>query len=101
MLQFDSNIFQGFLFVVWFFPSDESFNLILILLLYRDRELRNIHLRPELKGIGVRIEDDILITEEIVRGKDGKCTKKLSCEVLSSDCPKTIDELETLMNSTL
>ena len=60
-----------------------------------------MYVRPELQGIGVRIEDDILITEKIVTGDDGKCTKQLSCEVLSSDCPKTIAELETLMNSNL
>jgi len=36
------------------------------------------------QGIGIRIEDDVLVT------KDG-------CEVLSKDAPKTIDEIESLM----
>ena len=36
------------------------------------------------RGIGIRIEDDVLIT------KDG-------CEILTDDVPKTIDEIEALM----
>lgn len=36
------------------------------------------------QGIGIRIEDDVLVT------KDG-------CEVLSKDAPKTIEEIESLM----
>jgi Xaa-Pro aminopeptidase len=36
------------------------------------------------QGIGIRIEDDVLVT------KDGH-------EVLTSDAPKEIDEIETLM----
>ncbi|MCP4325516.1 MAG: Xaa-Pro aminopeptidase [Alteromonadales bacterium] len=39
------------------------------------------------KGIGVRIEDDLLVTESGV-------------EVLSADVPKTIDEIEALMADT-
>ncbi len=39
---------------------------------------------PE-EGIGIRIEDDVLITET-------------GCEVLSEDIPKEIEEIETLMN---
>ena len=36
------------------------------------------------RGIGVRIEDDVLIT-------------KTGCEVLSQNVPKTIDAIEALM----
>ena len=50
-----------------------------------------------MKGIGVRIEDDILITEKDVIDEDGKCDKQLSCEVLSSKCPKSIEELEVIL----
>lgn len=38
------------------------------------------------RGIGIRIEDDVLVT------KDG-------CEVLTDDVPKTVDAIETLMAS--
>ncbi|MBI3724380.1 aminopeptidase P N-terminal domain-containing protein, partial [bacterium] len=38
---------------------------------------------PEFRGIGVRIEDDVLVTSS-------------ACEVLSSSVPKEIDELEAL-----
>ena len=41
-------------------------------------------------GLGVRIEDDILITK-------GVNANQLSCEVLSKDCPKNINEIEDLM----
>ena len=58
-----------------------------------------MYVRQELKGIGVRIEDDILITENFVTRNDGKRAKKLSCEVLSAGCAKTVDDLEKLMNS--
>ena len=64
---------------------------------FRFRTLRHLKVPNELKGIGVRIEDDILITEKNVHTKDGKCAKQLSCEVLSSSCPKKISELEALM----
>ena len=41
---------------------------------------------PEYRGIGVRIEDDVLVTA------DGH-------EVLTRDCPKEIAELEKLVGS--
>ena len=40
---------------------------------------------PRWRGIGIRIEDDVLVTES-------------GCEVLTADAPKTIEEIETLMN---
>ena len=43
-------------------------------------------LKPELRGLGFRIEDDILITKE-------------GAEVLSHKVPKETEELEELMNS--
>ena len=66
---------------------------------FRFRNLRHLKVPNELKGVGVRIEDDILITEKNVSTKDGKCAKQLSCEVLSSACPKKIADLECLMVS--
>ena len=38
------------------------------------------------RGIGIRIEDDVLITES-------------GCEVLSQRVPKTADEIEALMRA--
>ena len=40
---------------------------------------------PKYLGIAVRIEDDILLTES-------------GCEVLTAQVPKTIEEIEQLMN---
>ena len=65
-------------------------------LYFRNKELRHLKVQDELKGIGVRIEDDILITEKLLQRNDGKPVKELSCEVLSSGCPKTISDLESL-----
>ena len=41
-------------------------------------------------GLGVRIEDDILITK-------GTLPNQLSCEILSKDCPKSVKDIEELM----
>ena len=45
--------------------------------------------RSEFAGIGVRIEDDVLITSQGIN--------KLSCKVLSDKCPKTVEQIEKLM----
>lgn len=49
-----------------------------------DTKVGNRTVAKKWQGIGIRIEDDVLVT------KDG-------CEVLSKDAPKTIDEIESLM----
>lgn len=46
----------------------------------------NTDVEPKWRGIGIRIEDDVLIT------KDG-------CEILTGQVPKTVDEIEALMAS--
>ena len=48
----------------------------------------DINVPKEYSGIGVRIEDDVLITE------DGPV-------VLTEMCPKTIDEIESIVGSAL
>lgn len=41
---------------------------------------------PQWRGIGIRIEDDVLVTDK-------------ACEVLSADLPKTADEIEAFMGA--
>ena len=53
--------------------------------LYVDEDTENVP--PEYLGIGVRIEDDILVTET-------------GCEVITGGVPKEIDAVEELVNST-
>ena len=53
--------------------------------LYVDEDTENVP--PEYLGIGVRIEDDILVTET-------------GCEVITGGVPKEINEVEELVNST-
>lgn len=43
----------------------------------------------EFRGIGVRIEDDLLVVSQ---------NEKLTCEVLSEACPKKVEDIEALMN---
>ena len=42
------------------------------------------------KSASGRIEDDILITK-------GTLPSQLSCEILSKDCPKSVKDIEELM----
>ena len=50
--------------------------------LYINSDSENVN--PKYLGIGIRIEDDVLVTES-------------GCEVLTAKVPKTIDEIEALM----
>ncbi len=52
--------------------------------IYIPRIEANNHVPKKFQGIGIRVEDDVLIT------KDG-------CEVLTSDVPKDADEIEAVM----
>ena len=45
----------------------------------------------DLLGIGVRLEDDILIS----RNED----RTTGCEVLTESCPKSLQDIEELMNA--
>ena len=53
------------------------------------RHLRPSKLSPDLLGVGVRLEDDVLITN----GPDGN----LSCQVLTESCPKSLEDVDKLM----
>lgn len=44
----------------------------------------NLDVEERWRGIGIRIEDDVLVTEQ-------------GCEVMTASVPKTIDEIESLM----
>jgi len=48
----------------------------------------NRTVRPEFRGLGIRIEDDVLITES-------------GCEELSNACPKSVADIEHLVNQSL
>lgn len=48
----------------------------------------NNEVHEEFHGFGIRIEDDVLVTED-------------SIEVLSEDCPKEIADIEKIMSSQL
>lgn len=47
----------------------------------------NTNVPERYRGIGIRIEDDVLITEK-------------GPEVLTAECPKEIEDIERLMNNT-
>lgn len=51
--------------------------------LYVRNENKNV--KPEFRNIGIRIEDDILITDT-------------GYEVLSAKCAKTVNDIENLMS---
>jgi Xaa-Pro aminopeptidase len=46
----------------------------------------NAKISPKYQGIGIRIEDDVLIT-------------KTGAKVLTKDCPKTISEIESVIKN--
>jgi len=48
----------------------------------------NLRVHEEFLGLGIRIEDDVLVTEDGV-------------EVLSKDCPKEIADIEHIMSGRL
>jgi len=60
----------------------------------RTREVRHANRDGLLKfsGIGVRLEDDILITES-----QGGSSGFTSCQVLTDACPKSLDEIEAII----